>query len=293
MTEQDAAQTVIDALARTLDAQGPARLIKLQHAHDLVCAAIDEHAEAEQARSTARGPSRRRLALVLIVSSLVAGAAAAALWFVLFWRAQDSAVRQPESALSSGPAGTADTLLSEDVRTESATGSSVPAAPIASDAVRTEWPAAAASPSVSADEAGRPASAPSADEATPTATQGLLQRASALRRAGKLSEAERTYLQLIHLDSESISAYVAMAAVGSLRLAKDPAGALDIYRRAREVRPGGALEVEILSGMAQAHRRLGDIAGEARVLRELTVTYPQDAAAETARERLRALHSRP
>ena len=293
MTEQDAARTVVDALTRTLDAQGPARLIKLKHAHDLVCAAIDEHAEAEQARSTARGPSHRRLAFVLTAATVGVVAAAAALWLVLFWRGTDAPVSQPESGASTAPApptpASRDDALPAKPPPPSAASDTTSAAAI-SPAVE---PSALTTASGSAHDPQLAAPAASIADVDPRSVEELLQRASLLRRRGKLSEAERTYQRVIHLDSESTPAYVAMTAVGSLRQAKDPSGALDVYRRAREIRPNGALEVELITGMAQAYRRLGDTASEMRMLRELVAAYPQDAAAEAARRRLRRLRSRP
>ncbi len=293
MTEQDAARTVVDALTRTLDAQGPARLIKLKHAHDMVCAAIDEHTEAERARSTSRGPSHRRLVLVLAAATLTPGAVAAALWLVLFWRDQDARVNQPASEVSAAPAVPSPAVTDRSVRSDPPTPSTPLGQASATDITGRVESHASATATGSANTPVLAAPAASVDAADARPVEALLERASVLRRRGKLSEAERTYLRVIRLDSESIPAYVAMTAVGSLRQAKDPAGALDVYRRAREVQPNGALEVEILTGMARAYQRLGDASGEIRTLRELAVAYPDDAAADAARKRLRKLGSRP
>jgi tetratricopeptide (TPR) repeat protein len=293
MTEQDAAQTVVDALTRTLDAQGPARLIKLKHAHDLVCAAIDEHAAAEQARSAARGPSHRRLAFVLVLATVAAGAAAAVFWLALFWRGQTATIHQPESGLAAASALQSAAPPDHSAHSDPASPSATLGLASAPGIDSTNEPPVSANAAGSADAPTLAAPAASDDEADPHFIETLLEHASAVRRRGKLSEAERTYLRVIRLDSESIPAYVAMTAVGSLRQAKDPAGALDVYRRAREIRPNGPLEVEILSGMARAYQRLGNAAGETRVLREVVRAYPQDAAAEAARKRLRKLRARP
>jgi hypothetical protein len=59
------------------------------------------------------------------------------------------------------------------------------------------------------------------------------------------------------------------------------------------MRPGGALDLEALDGLARARRALGDREGERDALRTLLSRHPASAAAARATTRLADLEPRP
>ena len=124
---------------------------------------------------------------------------------------------------------------------------------------------------------------------TSSAPEDLLLDANRLRRQGEWQKSEAKYLEVTRLQPGTLSAYVAMASVGSLRLTRNPNSALRIYQRARLQRPTGPLDAEIRWGIASAHRALGNSSAERRELEALLRAHPSAATAERARSRLAAL----
>jgi tetratricopeptide (TPR) repeat protein len=125
----------------------------------------------------------------------------------------------------------------------------------------------------------------------PRTAEDWMQRASRLRGEGKWHEAEKTYRRVVSEHPGTASAYVARVAAASLRLDRlgDAAGARRLFEEALGARPGGALDIEVRQGIADASRRLGDAGRERAALQALVAAHPHTRAAEDARRRLDSL----
>lgn len=121
--------------------------------------------------------------------------------------------------------------------------------------------------------------------------EDLLRKANGLRAEKNWADATKTYERVVDTYSTSGQAYPAMVAAAGLRLDRlsDPAGALRLYRRALDARPGGALAEEARFGEARALRALGKTDDERASLQKFLSSYPSSWRAEEARTRLRAL----
>jgi TolA-binding protein len=117
-------------------------------------------------------------------------------------------------------------------------------------------------------------------------SQDLLKEANALRRQGDLTGAKRLYLQVVKEQQGSMAAYVAQVAVAELELKQDPSTALRNYLAAQAQSPTGSLELEILQGIAQSYRALGNPQEEHKILAQIRDRYPNSIAARNAGERL-------
>jgi tetratricopeptide (TPR) repeat protein len=144
-----------------------------------------------------------------------------------------------------------------------------------------------------------PASAPSKARPAPTAggesnAQGafdaddLLKLANAQRRQRMWAEAAQTYQRVITLDPQSGRAYVARTAAASLRFEHlgDPRGALALYRAAQEQSPHGPLSEEVMWGIADCYRALGDRTAEVSALRAFVAEHPDSLMRANAERRL-------
>jgi hypothetical protein len=125
--------------------------------------------------------------------------------------------------------------------------------------------------------------------------EDLLERANRLRGAGNFREADAVYERVTREHRGAFAAYVAEVASASLHLEQlgDPRGAVQRFERALRMRPGGALDLEALDGLARARRALGDREGERDALRTLLSRHPGSAAAARATSRLADLEPRP
>jgi hypothetical protein len=125
--------------------------------------------------------------------------------------------------------------------------------------------------------------------------EDLLERANRLRGAGSFREADAVYERVTREHRGAFAAYVAEVASASLHLEQlgDPRGAAQRFERALRMRPGGALDLEALDGLARARRALGDREGERDALRTLLSRHPASAAAARATTRLADLEPRP
>lgn len=137
--------------------------------------------------------------------------------------------------------------------------------------------------------------APSPERVRPSreepSAEDWMRRANRLRNRQHWTQAERAYRRVYEAHPAGLSAYVARVAAASLRLEhlNDPAGARRIWTRARAMRPGGSLDVEILQGIAAASRKLDDPAREAEALRALVEQHAGTRAARRAQQRLARL----
>jgi tetratricopeptide (TPR) repeat protein len=140
---------------------------------------------------------------------------------------------------------------------------------------------------------GPPAAGPARAGRAPAGVD-LLERANRLRRRGQWRRAERLYARVAATGGEAWTRYIAGAAAASIELdqLEDPRTALDLYRRALALRPGGELEVEILWGIAACERALGQPDAEEVALRELVARHPAPALDARAQRRLAELAPR-
>jgi tetratricopeptide (TPR) repeat protein len=141
-------------------------------------------------------------------------------------------------------------------------------------------------------DVGSPDSTPaSTPTRRPPRARDLLARANRKRSARRWREAERLYRRVIRRHPGSDQAYAATLAAASLRLEKlgDPKGALRLLKRALADRRHRSLRQEILYGIAECHRALGNRRAEARALRAYLEAFPDGAMQRRARQRLRAL----
>jgi hypothetical protein len=119
----------------------------------------------------------------------------------------------------------------------------------------------------------------------------LLAHANGLRRAQQWAAAATIYEQVIRQFPASAEAYSAKVAAASLRLEKlgDPAAARRLFQQALRSPGSGALDEEILWGLARADRAAGDPRAERATLERLLALHPRTLHAPYARARLREL----
>jgi tetratricopeptide (TPR) repeat protein len=123
------------------------------------------------------------------------------------------------------------------------------------------------------------------------APEDLLAKANELRGQKQWGAAEKTYSRVMRAHPRSQAAYVAAIAAAALRLEHldDAHGALLLYEKARAISPNGALEADVLFGIAGAHRALGDRADEKRTLEHLLRKYPKSVFVPAAKKRIAEL----
>jgi len=143
-----------------------------------------------------------------------------------------------------------------------------------------------------------PASTQTPDKPRAHGTDGdLLQRANRLRAAGRFAQAERVYTRVARTADRHPNgvgaAYAATIAAAELRLehTNDPAGALQLFRRALRMQPRGALSASARYGIAQSQRVLGRPEAEARALAELIEDHPEHLLRTGAEARLKVLQT--
>lgn len=119
-------------------------------------------------------------------------------------------------------------------------------------------------------------------------------RANRLRGEGRYAEAVAAYQRVIRKNDPGPT-YVARVAAGSLLLEQldEASAARRMFVAAQAQQPQGALALEITRGIAEAARRMSDRDAEIDALRTLVTRFPQARAADSARERLKALHATP
>lgn len=123
--------------------------------------------------------------------------------------------------------------------------------------------------------------------------EDLLAKANELRGQKNWSAAEKTYSRVVRAYPRSQAAYVAAIAAAALRLEHldDAQGALLLYEKARRLAPKGALDADILFGIAGAHRALGEREEEKRALSHLLRKYPKSVFAPGAQKRIAELEA--
>jgi TolA-binding protein len=121
--------------------------------------------------------------------------------------------------------------------------------------------------------------------------EDLLARANRLRAEGAFAQARDTYAQVVRRAPNTLSAYAAQVAAGSLELEHlaRPEEARRLFERALQNRPNGALSLEIYQGLAASYGALGRSRDEARTLERLLESYPNAHAAKRAQARLEEL----
>ena len=136
----------------------------------------------------------------------------------------------------------------------------------------------------------QPAASFAADETTPTpsSTEDWLVEGNRLRAAQRWRRADAAYARAVRTSPRSQSAYVARVASAAVRLEHlhDARGALGRYRAALRLQPAGPLSEEILFGIADAQRALGDRAAEQAALALFLREHPASPLAAQARARL-------
>lgn len=128
-------------------------------------------------------------------------------------------------------------------------------------------------------------------EATPRerrAPEDWLEEGNRMRAERRWARADEAYSRALESAPRSQTAYVARVASAAVRLEhlNDARGALSLYRAALRQSPDGALREEILLGIADAERALGDRSAERRALERLLDEYPRSAHGDEARARL-------
>jgi cyclic lactone autoinducer peptide len=126
-------------------------------------------------------------------------------------------------------------------------------------------------------------------------SQDLLERANRLRAEGAFAEARDTYAQVVRRSPNSLSAYAAQVAAGSLELEHlgRPDEARRLFERALTTRPTGALSLEVYQGLAASYAALGRARDELRTLKRLIGAYPNAHAAKRAGKRIEELERAP
>jgi hypothetical protein len=125
----------------------------------------------------------------------------------------------------------------------------------------------------------------------PSTSDDLMKQANEQRRARRWRAAEALYQRVMDEHPGTSAAHVAAIAAAAIRLDHlgDARGALRLYRTA--LAGGRALAEEARWGVAEAHRALGDAAGERRALEDFVSRHPGSPLIPQARARLRALQA--
>ena len=243
---------------------GPARRIGREQAHAIVEAALTAAEVAPSSKPWWAGRVLRNAAAALALLGVITGGASAAFWYVERDRATREVGRAAAKAVLPPVA---------DVEREPSARTSDPPAPETSPQT----------PAGTKHARSRPA--------PHRAPEDQLQRANRLRAEGKYRAAADAYLLVVERFPGSLSAYAAQVAAASLmrEYLNAPKRASRLYRSALSARPGGALNLEALQGLALSHQDLGDIRRERATLRALVAKHPLTPAARRAEARLREL----
>jgi TolA-binding protein len=126
------------------------------------------------------------------------------------------------------------------------------------------------------------------DKHTSRAPEDWLVEGNRLRAERRWAKADDAYTRAAQHAPNTQTAYVARVASGAVRLEHlgDARGALARYRAAQEQLPHGALAEEILWGIVEAERALGDRAREHAALERFLREFPSSPLAGQARARL-------
>lgn len=135
---------------------------------------------------------------------------------------------------------------------------------------------------------------PASPKSTRPPAEDLLAQANALRGQERWAAAEKAYSKVVRLHPHTQAAYVAAIAAGSLRLEhlSNPRGALEMFDQARAIEPRGALDADVLFGIAAAHRATNDVAREKAALQSLLKKHARSVFAPGAKRRLAELEER-
>ena len=142
---------------------------------------------------------------------------------------------------------------------------------------------------VSVPEAAAPVVEPAQrDKHSSRAPEDWLVEGNRLRAERRWAKADDAYTRAAQHAPNTQTAYVARVASGAVRLEHlgDARGALARYRAAQEQLPRGALAEEILWGIVEAERALGDRAREHAALERFLQEFPSSPLADQARARL-------
>jgi tetratricopeptide (TPR) repeat protein len=122
----------------------------------------------------------------------------------------------------------------------------------------------------------------------PRAPEDWLVEGNRLRADKRWSKADEAYSRAAQRASNKQTTYVARVASAAVRLdhLNDARGALSRYRAALSLLPDGALSEEILWGISEAHRALGDHAAEQAALTRFLQEHPSSPLAGQAKARL-------
>jgi len=120
------------------------------------------------------------------------------------------------------------------------------------------------------------------------APEDWLVEGNRLRGERRWAKADEAYAQALRSAPHSQTAYVARVASAAVRLEhlNDPAGALALYRAALREAPSGPLREEVLFGIADAQRALGNGTAEREALERFLREHPSSPLAAQARSRL-------
>lgn len=151
-------------------------------------------------------------------------------------------------------------------------------------------PPEAAEPAVTPVAA--PPTHPQPQEPSP---EQLMRRAARLRARGDSASAADAYERVTVRFPRSRHAQAARVALGNLRLyqLRDAVSARAAFASYLQLAPQGPLSEEALSGLALAHKHLGEGAAEAKVWRRLLSAHPSSSYATGARRRLSELGEWP
>jgi tetratricopeptide (TPR) repeat protein len=124
--------------------------------------------------------------------------------------------------------------------------------------------------------------------ASTRAPEDWLVEGNRLRAERRWAKADDAYTRAALHAPNTQTAYVARVASGAVRLEHlgDARGALARYRAAQEQLPRGALAEEILWGIVEAERALGDRDREHAALERFLHEFPGSPLADQARSRL-------
>lgn len=120
------------------------------------------------------------------------------------------------------------------------------------------------------------------------APEDWLVEGNRLRAERRWDRADEAYAHALRSAPHGQTAYVARVASAAVRLEHldDAKGALALYRAALRQSPRGPLREEILMGLADAQRALGNRAEERSALAQFLAEYPDSPLAAQAKSRL-------
>lgn len=250
------------------DRAGPARRLSRDQSQAFITQALDTW-QREVPRAPRRVGRTSALAAAAALLLMVAGGASAARWYFGKAAQVEHRPRVGARAVERGP----HTTLLPPVTVE-AEAKAPKARPTAVKPVR------------------KPSGVEKPEKSEP---DDLLQRANRLRAEGRFQSAADTYAQVYERYPQSLSAYAARVAAGSIELEHlgKPQHAHMLFESALREHPGGALDLEARQGLALSLRDLGRDQDEARVLKALIRAHSESPAARRAAARLRELAGEP